>query len=77
MKKVLYFSVLMIGICVMLISSSFKPVDVAVDGVEITCTGPQCVDANGLFYNTLDPWFKQKVCCGIADEDRGCQQTVD
>ena len=70
------FSVLLSGICIMLISSSFKPVVSTGESVAVTCTGPPCVDVNGNIYDTHDPWIGKKVCCGIASSDRGSQETV-
>jgi hypothetical protein len=77
MKKMFIFSVLLSGICIMLISSSFKPVVSTSASVRVTCEGPPCEDANGNIYNDFDPLLGKNVCCGIASPYRGNQQTVN
>lgn len=74
-KSILFLGLVLCGLFVVLVSSSFKPANPIVPNAKVTCTGTPCEDANGLVYNTRNPLFGTKICCGVADSDRGSQDT--
>jgi hypothetical protein len=73
MKKLLFALMGMGAMAIVLISSNVDPVNTALASGAPDCVGDPCEDANGLVYNTRNPLFGPKICCGKADDDRGHQ----